>query len=172
MRRVAGLARAGILHRFAAFRRHLSGDKAPLATVRLLKSLLDPAACETPLSHKPRLVLAEDEPSLCQFLSELLASEYAVETAMNGEQAWEAILEERPDVVLSNVDMPVLSGPALVQRMRELPATAAVPVLLLSAQLGVGAQPGLAAGVDRWMPKPFRLTELLAALRSLRGTDD
>lgn len=116
-------------------------------------------------------MLAEDEPSLCQFLSELLASEYAVETAMNGEQAWEAILEERPDVVLSNVNMPVLSGPALVQRMREMPATAAVPVLLLSAQLGPEAQQDLAAVANGWMPKPFRLEELFAALRSLTRAD-
>ena len=135
-----------------------------------LKSPLDPSVRETS-PPKPRLVLVEDEPSLCQFLSELLVSEYAVETAMDGEQAWEAILQKRPDVVLSNVNMPVLSGPALVQRIRELPATAAVPVLLLSAQPGTAARPGSGAAANGWMPKPFRLKELFAALRSLRYAD-
>ena len=136
-----------------------------------LKSPPDHSVRKTSSSPKPRLVLAEDEPSMCLFLGELLASEYAVETAMDGEQAWEAILEECPDVVLSNVNMPVLSGPALVRRMRAEPATAAVPVLLLSAQPGADARGGLATGANGWVQKPFRLEELLVALRSLSRTD-
>ena len=132
-----------------------------------MNSLLNPPGCETSPAHKPRLVLAEDEPSLCLFLSELLSLEYTVETAMDGEQAWAAILQECPDVVLSNVNMPLLDGRALVQRMRGLPATAAVPVLLLSAESRAGARPESAEGANGWIPKPFRLTELLATLRSL-----
>ncbi len=86
---------------------------------------------------------------------------------MDGEQAWDAILQERPDVVLSNENMPVLDGRALVQRMRGLPTTVAVPVLLLSAESCAGAQPGSAEGANAWMPKPFHLNELFATLRSL-----
>lgn len=119
-------------------------------------------------AHKPRLVLAEDEPSLCHFLGELLASEYAVELAMDGQQAWDAIQQARPDVVLSNVNMPELDGLALVRRMRSSPVTANVPVLLLSARANRAVQAEAAAtGASGWMQKPFRLAELLAALRRL-----
>ena len=113
-------------------------------------------------------MVAEDEPSLCQFLGELLATDYLVELASNGEQAWDAIQQECPDMVLSNVDMPGLDGFDLVQQMRGQPATAAVPMLLLSAQVGREAmEKGLALGANGWLQKPFRVSELFSLLKAL-----
>lgn len=121
------------------------------------------------MKHKPRLVLAEDEPSLCQFLGELLAGEYAVELALDGQQAWEAIQQQRPEVVLSNVHMPVLDGLALVLKVRNSTATATVPVLLLSAAL---AEPmSRAAMANAWLQKPFCPRELMDKLRQFSAGD-
>ena len=117
---------------------------------------------------KRRLLLVEDEPSLCHFLDELLEAEYVVETAFDGEQAWDSIQQERPDVVLSNVNMPVLDGVSLVQRLRASPATTTLPVILLTARLDHAVlENGLAAGANRLMQKPFRLEELLSTLRAV-----
>lgn len=114
------------------------------------------------------MVLAEDEPSLCQFLGELLEGEYAVETAMDGEQAWQAIEQEQPHLVLSNVDMPVLDGIGLLQRMRGSPATAAVPVLLISARVNtVGLEKGSTDSANGWVQKPFKLADFLSQVRAL-----
>ncbi len=132
-------------------------------------SLASPA--QRPLASKPRLVLAEDEPSLCQFLHELLEGQYAVEPAMDGEQAWDAIQQARPDVVLLNVQMPVLDGLGLVRRMRGSSTTATVPILLLSGQLnGSAVEEALAAGANGWLQKPFCLGELFSKLRALEPT--
>ena len=75
-------------------------------------------------------------------------------------------------MVLSNVNMPVLDGPGLVRRLRASPATTAVPVLLLSARRVYDAtlQEGFARGANGWMQKPFRLPELLEALRTLSSS--
>lgn len=113
-------------------------------------------------------MLVEDEPSLCHFLGEVLAAEYVLEIAPDGEQAWLAIEQKQPDVVLANVNMPVLDGLALVRRMRGSAATASVPVLLLSARVGSSvSREGLAAGANGWLQKPFRVRELLSTLRTL-----
>lgn len=159
------LARTARLRKFAAH----PVSRAPSIFFLLNESL--PPRLDRHLSeHRPRLVVAEDEPSLCQFLGELLETEYTVEIALNGEQAWEAIQQKPPNLVLANANMPVLDGLGLVQRMRGAAVTATVPVLVLSAQAGRAAsEEALAAGADGWMQKPFRPGELLAALRALRG---
>ncbi len=119
-------------------------------------------------ARKRKLLLVEDEPSLCQFLGELLATEYAVETVPNGEQAWLAIQQGRPDMVLSNVNMPAGNGLELVRRMRNTPATAALPVLLLTARADhASLRTSEAVGANGLVRKPFRLGELLTALRGL-----
>ena len=136
-----------------------------------MDDLTPPLQTDRPDGTRRRLLLVEDEPSLCQFLGEVLAREYRVQTALDGEQAWAAIQQEPPDVVLSNVNMPVLDGPELVRRLRALPTTTAVPVLLLSARLyDATLQEGFASGANGWMQKPFRLPELLEALRTLSSS--
>ena len=91
-----------------------------------------------------------------------------MQTALDGEQAWATIQQEPPDVVLSNVTMPVLDGPGLVRRLRASLATTAVPALLLSARVyDATLQEGFASGANGWMQKPFRFPELLEALRTL-----
>ena len=133
-----------------------------------MNELLTPPLGGQESDRKRKLLLVEDEPSLCQFLGELLATEYAVETVPSGEQAWVAIQQERPDMVLSNVNMPAGNGLELVRRMRNTPATATLPVLLLTARADYDTlRQGEAVGANGLVRKPFRLGELLTALRGL-----
>ena len=117
---------------------------------------------------EPRLLLVEDEPSLRQLLTELLDADYELMVAPDGERAWElAVQEHTPDLVLSDVEMPGLSGIELTRRLRALACTAAGPILLFSAnnQLPTLLE-GLEVGADDYILKPFRPQELLARLRS------
>lgn len=116
---------------------------------------------------KPRLLLAEDEPSLRELLIELLCAEYDLLVAPDGERAWElAVHEPGLDLVLSDVEMPGLSGIELTRRLRAWASTALVPIILFSANnLLPALLEGLAVGADDFMLKPFRPPELLARLR-------
>ena len=135
-----------------------------------MNDLTPPPDADRPDGPRRRLLLVEDEHSLRQFLGEVLAREYQVQTALDGEQAWQAIQRERPDVVLSNVNMPVLDGPGLVRRLRASSTTLTLPVLLLSARVDSATlRESSAAGANGWMQKPFRLRELLETLRTLSG---
>ena len=75
--------------------------------------------------------------------------------------------EQTPDLVLSDVEMPGLSGIELTRRLRALACTAAVPILLFSANNRLPTLlEGLEVGADDYLLKPFRPQELLARLRS------
>jgi light-regulated signal transduction histidine kinase (bacteriophytochrome) len=74
---------------------------------------------------------------------------------------------QRPDIVLSDVMMPRLDGFGLVRELRSDPATASLPIILLSARAGEeSAIEGLSAGVDDYLAKPFSARELLARVRT------
>ena len=126
-----------------------------------------PADAPPAATRKPRLLLAEDDPAMSHFLREVLWTEYEVEAGTDGAWACESAWRERPDVVLSNVRMPVVDGIELTRRLRADARTAVVPIVLLSAcnrlQTAIEA---LDAGADDFLLKPFRLPELLARLRS------
>ncbi len=123
---------------------------------------------EPPL-WKPRLLLVEDEPSFSSFLYDLLVEEYEVEVVSNGEAAWMVVERRLPDLILSDVEMPLLDGLGLLRRLRADDRSASVPLVLMTA----GHQrellfAGLEAGMDEFLPKPFHPLELLARLRCQR----
>jgi DNA-binding response OmpR family regulator len=97
---------------------------------------------------------------------------YAVTAVGDGEAAWALLAAAAaragvPDLVVADVMMPRLDGPGLVRRLRADPALARVPVLLTSARWPTGDW----AGLDRvaFLPKPFGLDELLAAVAAALG---
>ena len=115
---------------------------------------------------KPRLLLADDEPALRQLLGEMIGAEYDLTVVPDGERAWEAARGSHFDLVLSDVEMPGMDGIELTRRLRGQASTAAVPILLLSAnnRPAVVIQ-ALEAGADDFLLKPFRPQELLARMR-------
>ena len=122
-----------------------------------------------PSSPKPRLVLAEDEPSYNAFLCELLAAEYEVETTRDGEEAWAAVERRLPDLILLDVEMPLLDGLGLLRRLRAAAHTASLPIILIAANNRREALMAVVeADADVFLIKPFHPLELLARLRSQR----
>ena len=117
------------------------------------------------------MLVAEDEPAVGTFLGELLARDYAVEVVADGELAWQAVQNHRPDLVLSDVQMPRLDGIRLTHRLRTHPLTATVPIILLTACLSPSVVArGQEAGANDVLLKPFRASEVLTCVqRHLAG---
>jgi signal transduction histidine kinase len=116
---------------------------------------------------RPRVLVADDNADMRDYLSHLLAPYYEVETVADGQAALEHVQAAPPHLILSDVMMPVLDGFALVAAIRRDPATRSVPIILLSARAGEGAQiEGLESGADQYLVKPFSARELLARVAS------
>ncbi|WP_214401624.1 SpoIIE family protein phosphatase [Pseudonocardia lacus] len=126
---------------------------------------VEPAAGAT--GPPPRLLIADDNADMREYLARLLSGSYALRVVNDGAAALAAAREDPPDLVITDVMMPDLDGFALVAALRAAPATAGVPVIVLSARAGQDAVvEGLAAGADDYLVKPFSAAELLARVRS------
>jgi PAS domain S-box-containing protein len=116
-----------------------------------------------PNTERPRLLLADDNTDMRDYLARLLAPDFAVTAVAHGQLALDAARDETPDLILCDVMMPGLDGFALLREVRADSALRTVPVILLSARAGAEARAGgLEAGADDYLTKPFHARELLA----------
>jgi PAS domain S-box-containing protein len=112
---------------------------------------------------RPRVLVADDNGDMRQYLGRLLSPFYEVEEVPDGRAALAAVGARPPDLVLADVIMPELDGFGLLRELRADPRTKTVPVVLLSARAGDESRvEGLAAGADDYLVKPFSGRELLA----------
>ena len=132
----------------------------------------------SPIDAKTRakIVLADDNADMRDYVRRLLTSEYEVIAVADGQQALQAMVKDKPDLVLTDVMMPNLDGFGLLKAIREDPEMAFIPVIMLSARAGEESRvEGLKAGADDYLIKPFSARELLArvggalALAKARG---
>jgi PAS domain S-box-containing protein len=117
--------------------------------------------------ERARVVLADDNADMREYLCRLLASKYDVTAVADGEEALAAARRLHPDLVLTDVMMPRLDGFELLQQLRADPELRDVPVIVLSARAGEEAKvEGLRMGADDYLVKPFSARELLARVGS------
>jgi DNA-binding NarL/FixJ family response regulator len=116
-----------------------------------------------------RLLIVDDEPSLLRTLEACLRTEgFDITTARSGADALVKVAQSVPDLVLTDVRMPGMSGYELAQHLRESPRTALVPIVLLTARTEtVDRIEGFRAGVDGYVIKPFIPDELVAMIKSI-----
>jgi signal transduction histidine kinase len=116
---------------------------------------------------RARIVWADDNADMREYVRRLLAERYDVMSFSNGADALASIREDPPDLVLTDVMMPQLDGFGLLHALREDRKTRTLPVLLLSARAGEeSALEGLDAGADDYLVKPFSARELLVRVRT------
>jgi len=114
-----------------------------------------------------RIVWADDNADMRDYVRRLLAPMYDVEVVSNGDAALAAVRRQRPNLVLADVMMPGLDGFGLLRALRADVATAHVPVILLSARAGEESRlEGMDAGADDYLVKPFNARELLARVEA------
>ncbi len=114
---------------------------------------------------KMRVLLADDNFDMRGYVQRVLAEHFTVEAVSDGQAALDVVRERLPDLVLSDVMMPVMDGLELTRALREDPRTRDVPIILLSARAGESATvEGLQAGADDYVVKPFGARELVARI--------
>jgi len=115
------------------------------------------------------LLVIEDEAPLRANLVRILSAEgYRVITAADGDEGLARVLDSRPDAVICDILMPRLDGFGVLTALRSRPETAGIPFLFLTASADkVDLARGLQSGANEYVTKPFKIAELLAAVRRL-----
>jgi signal transduction histidine kinase len=125
---------------------------------------------EKPLlrAHAPRVLVVEDNWEMNRFVTDLLASEYYVASAMDGVEGLNKAREELPDLILTDIMMPRMSGDQLIDALRTEPVFQAIPILLLTAKADDEQRIKLLReGAQDYVTKPFSVEELQARVRNL-----
>ncbi len=114
------------------------------------------------------ILVVEDNEELRTLLRTILIEEYLVLEAVNGEEGLRLARDRQPDLIVSDVLMPVMDGWEMVRRLKEDAATAHMQILILSAKASIEDRiEGLELGVDDYLPKPFHASYFLARVHSL-----
>ena len=113
------------------------------------------------------ILVVEDQEDNRQIVRDLLtATDYEVMEAENGEEAIAAVAKQRPDLILMDIQLPVMDGYEATRRIKADPALSAIPVIAVTSYaLSGDEEKARAAGCDDFVPKPFSPRQLLAKIR-------
>ena len=119
--------------------------------------------------ERPRLLVVDDDPSVCAAVAAMLAGDYEVSVADSGKAALESVHRERPDAVLLDVGLPDLDGYAVTRELRARPVTVDLPIVMMTGLDDPRTElEGLRAGADDHVTKPLDLEVLIARLEAVR----
>ena len=122
-------------------------------------------------SVSPQLLIVEDNDELARFIADSLPEQYRIRRAANGRDGLEQALAHLPDLILSDVMMPLMDGFTLCNELKTDLRTSHIPVILLTAKASPENRlAGLSLGADDYLAKPFQLTELHLRVRNQLAT--
>jgi ligand-binding sensor domain-containing protein/signal transduction histidine kinase/DNA-binding response OmpR family regulator len=117
---------------------------------------------------KEHVLLVEDNEELLQFISRQLSTDYRISQARNAMEGFKAAIKYTPDIIVSDVVMPGMSGVELLIKLKEEVKTMHIPVVLLTAKADIESQiEGIEAGADDYISKPFDVDLLRLRIRNL-----
>ncbi|MCP4134735.1 MAG: SpoIIE family protein phosphatase [bacterium] len=117
------------------------------------------------------ILIVEDNSDMRTFLKLLLKDYYALNFAVNGEEGFKAAQHIKPDLIITDVMMPVMNGYDMTKKLKEDSELARIPVIMLTARTEITHKiEGLEYGADDYVTKPFNSRELLTRIRLLLKT--
>lgn len=118
--------------------------------------------------NKPVILVVEDVADVREFIRMSLGEKYQVIEAVNGKEGLEKVLEEEPDLIISDVMMPVMDGLELTRQLKTDLKTCHIPIILLTAKATLEHKlEGLEEGADSYIPKPFNSQHLEIRVKKL-----
>lgn len=124
----------------------------------------------TPTRHRvlPRILIVEDNMDLQLFLANSFSSDNQVIVASDGAKGLKAALQYQPDLIISDIIMPIMDGIEMLNQLKHDSRTNHIPIILLSAKTLLQQRlEGLMAGADEYLAKPFTFEELNARATNL-----
>jgi two-component system cell cycle response regulator DivK len=114
-----------------------------------------------------RILVVEDQPDSRQIIRDMLGpTDYEITEAENGEQALAAIAKQPPDLILMDIQLPIMDGYAATRRIKADPALQSIPIIAVTSYALNGEEKiAKAAGCDDYVTKPYSPRELLAKIR-------
>jgi len=111
-----------------------------------------------------RILVVEDQADSRQIIRDMLAAtDFEITEVENGEQALAAIGKQRPDLILMEIQLPIMDGYEATRRIKTDPALRSIPIIAVTSY--VEEQKALAAGCDEYVPEPYSPRQLLAKIR-------
>ncbi len=131
-------------------------------------SSLEQDLTDTEEKNHPKILVVDDNAELRQFICQRLTNSFIVIEADNGESGYLSAIKNLPDIIISDITMPLMSGLELTKKLKDQPETKHIPILLLSAQTTKrDIVQGFASGADDYLIKPFDTSELVMRVNTL-----
>ena len=111
-----------------------------------------------------RILVVEDQPDNRQIIRDMLApTDYEISEVEDGQQALEAIAKQRPDLILMDIQLPIIDGYTATRKIKANPAWRSIPIIAVTSYALSGEEKkAREAGCDDYVPKPFSPRQLLA----------
>lgn len=116
----------------------------------------------------PLLLIVEDNREVAQYLYDIMNAEYRVIRALDGRTGLESALDKIPDLIISDIMMPVMDGIMMLEQLRKDIRTSHIPIILLTAKADISSRiAGLESGAILYLAKPFQKQELMISIRNI-----
>ncbi len=123
---------------------------------------------QTSDSKQGTILIVEDNPDVIHYIGSCLKEKYYLLIAMNGQDGIEKAISEVPDLIVSDVMMPIRDGYELCNVIKQDERTSHIPIILLTAKADIDSKIiGIKKGADAYLPKPFNEEELHAYISQL-----
>jgi len=123
------------------------------------------------MNAKKTILVVDDNPDIVTNVKTILEGKgYAVQCAYNGQEVFTRVEEQKPDLIVLDVMLPQMDGLEVLTRLKGVPETSSIPVILLTAKVQYeDVLGGYKLGADYYITKPFTSTQLINGINLLLG---
>ncbi|MCR8556495.1 response regulator [Mucilaginibacter sp. BJC16-A38] len=140
----------------------------PLKTVTCEQDIIAKADNKSAAGEMPVLLIVEDNDEFRYYIKDNLKTRYKIVEAVNGEDGWDKALSCHPDLIISDITMPLMNGIALSRKVKADKRTTHIPFIMLTARTGEDEQlRGLESGANDYLTKPFNFEILNIKIKNL-----